>query len=145
MQALFEAVRVRAGVQGDTQEEAFPEGVAKLAQVAHVLAGGWPAAFTSKASTPLLRCRSSGKPARCSHVGRLSAQVAYLDSPAMTRKRDIKQFRQASKEAGLTASERFEASDTLHAEKESGGGQDDMTYAELLAWLREWKDTWQAS
>jgi hypothetical protein len=40
----------------------------------------------------------------------------------VTRKRDIKQFRQACKAAGLTASERFEASDALHAEKESSGG-----------------------
>jgi hypothetical protein len=28
----------------------------------------------------------------------------------------------------------------LHAEKETGGGQDDMSYGELLAWLRQWKD-----
>lgn len=62
----------------------------------------------------------------------------------MTRKRDIKQFRQACKAAGLTASERFEASDALHAEKESSD-DDDMTYGELLAWLREWKDSWQPS
>ncbi len=36
---------------------------------------------------------------------------------AMARKRDIKQFMHACQEAGLTASERFEASDALHAEK----------------------------
>jgi hypothetical protein len=63
----------------------------------------------------------------------------------MTRKRDIKQFRQASKEAGLTASERFAASDTLHTEKQSGGVQGDMSYGELLAWLQEWKDSWRPS
>jgi hypothetical protein len=63
----------------------------------------------------------------------------------VTRKRDIKQFRQACKEAGLTVSERYEASDALHAEKESGGEQGDMSYGELLAWLREWKDSWQPS
>lgn len=62
----------------------------------------------------------------------------------MTRKRDIKQFRQACKAVGLTASERFEASEALHAEKESSGGED-MSYAELLAWLREWKDSWRPS
>jgi hypothetical protein len=38
----------------------------------------------------------------------------------VTRKRDIKQFRQACKEAGLTVRERYEASQALHAEKESG-------------------------
>ncbi len=61
----------------------------------------------------------------------------------MTRKRDIKQFRQAAKEAGLTAAERFEASDALHAEKESGGRREHMSYGELLAWLREWRNTWR--
>jgi hypothetical protein len=50
----------------------------------------------------------------------------------MTRKRDIKQFRQASKEAGLTVLERYEASQALHAEKEAGGGQEDMSYWSLL-------------
>jgi hypothetical protein len=63
----------------------------------------------------------------------------------MTRKRDIKQFRQACKEAGLTPFERYDASQALHAEKESGGGQEDRSYAELLAWLREWKASWRQS
>lgn len=61
----------------------------------------------------------------------------------MSRKCDIKQFRQACKEAGLTADERYEASQALHAEKESGGGREDMSYGELLAWLREWTDSWR--
>jgi hypothetical protein len=55
------------------------------------------------------------------------------------RKRDIKQFRQACKEAGLTARERFEASEALHAEKKSGSVQADMSYGELLDWLRQWR------
>jgi hypothetical protein len=62
----------------------------------------------------------------------------------VTRKRDIKQFRQACKATGLTAAERYEASDAPHAEKESSGGKD-MSYGELLTWLREWKDSWQPS
>ena len=57
----------------------------------------------------------------------------------MSRKRDIKQFRQACKEVGLTVRERFEASEALHAEKESGSVQGNMTYGELLAWLRQWR------
>jgi hypothetical protein len=57
----------------------------------------------------------------------------------VSRKRDIKQFRQACKVAGLTVRERFEASEALHAEKRSGIVQSDMSYGELLAWLREWK------
>jgi hypothetical protein len=55
------------------------------------------------------------------------------------RKRDIKQFRQACKEAGLTVQERFEASEALHAEKESGNVQTDLSYRELLDWLRQWR------
>jgi len=57
----------------------------------------------------------------------------------VSRKRDIKQFRQACKEAGLTAGERREASDAFHAEKKSGSVQRDMSYGELLAWLRQWR------
>jgi hypothetical protein len=57
----------------------------------------------------------------------------------MSRKRDIKQFRQACKEAGLTVQERFEASEALHAEKRSGNVQGSMSYGELLAWLRQWR------
>lgn len=57
----------------------------------------------------------------------------------MSRKRDIKQFRQACKEAGLTVRERQEASEALHAEKQSGNVQRDMSYGELLDWLRQWR------
>jgi hypothetical protein len=57
----------------------------------------------------------------------------------VSRKRDIKQFRQACKEVGLTARERYEASEALHSEKQSGSVQRDMSYGELLAWLRQWR------
>jgi hypothetical protein len=57
----------------------------------------------------------------------------------VSRKRDIKQFRQACREAGLTIQERYEASTALHVEKESSGVQGHMTYGELLDWLRQWK------
>jgi hypothetical protein len=57
----------------------------------------------------------------------------------MTRKHDIKQFRQACKEIGLSAEERYEASEALHDEKASGDVQADMSYRELLVWLRQWK------
>ena len=63
----------------------------------------------------------------------------------MTRKRDIKQFRQACNEAGLTARERYEASEALHAEKASGGERQHISYGELLSWLRQWKDSWLPS
>jgi hypothetical protein len=57
----------------------------------------------------------------------------------MSRKRDVKQFRDACKEVGLTGRERYEASDALHAEKEASGKREHMSYEELIAWLREWK------
>jgi hypothetical protein len=57
----------------------------------------------------------------------------------MPRKHDIKQFRQACKEAGLSPEEQYEASEALHAEKASGDVHVDMSYGELLAWLRQWK------
>ena len=62
----------------------------------------------------------------------------------MTKKQDIKQFRQACKEIGLSAVERYEASQALHAEKEASGMRGHMSYGELLVWLREWTDTWRA-
>lgn len=59
--------------------------------------------------------------------------------PFVTRKRDVKQFRQACREAGLTVQECYEASEALHAEKQSSGRKEHMSYDELLAWLREWR------
>ncbi|MEJ7893546.1 MAG: hypothetical protein WKF94_13010 [Solirubrobacteraceae bacterium] len=58
----------------------------------------------------------------------------------MARKRDVQQFRQACREAGLTRDERYEATKAFHAEKRSTGSRGDMAYGELVAWLREWKD-----
>lgn len=62
----------------------------------------------------------------------------------MTKKQDIKQFRQACKELGLSTIERYEASQALHADKESSGMREHLSYGELLAWLREWVETWRA-
>jgi hypothetical protein len=78
---------------------------------------------------------------------RASCRASWLiASGARIRKSDIKQFRQACKEAGLTVAERYEASQALHADKESGeSGQQDMSYGELLVWLREWKASWRPS
>ena len=57
----------------------------------------------------------------------------------MARKRDVKQFRQACREVGLTVRERHAASEALHLEKEGTGQAEHMSYGELLAWLRQWK------
>ncbi len=58
---------------------------------------------------------------------------------SVARKRDVKQFRQACREAGLIDSDRRAASDDFHAEKASLGSREDIEYGELVAWLREWK------
>lgn len=57
----------------------------------------------------------------------------------MSRKTDIKQFRQACKELGLTPRERYEASEALHADKAGAGKKEHLSYGELLTWLRQWK------
>lgn len=57
----------------------------------------------------------------------------------MSNKRDIKQFRQACKELGLTPRERYEASQALHADKSATGHKKHLDYGDLLAWLRQWK------
>jgi hypothetical protein len=67
------------------------------------------------------------------------SQPANTLAPPVARKRDVKQFRQACREVGLTARERYEASETLHAEKQGSGKKEHMSYEQLLAWLREWK------
>lgn len=59
----------------------------------------------------------------------------------MAAKRDLKQFRQACREVGLSARERYQASEALHAEKRSSGESRHMSYGDLVAWLRGWKAT----
>jgi hypothetical protein len=62
----------------------------------------------------------------------------------MSPKRDIKEFDQACREVGLTEREQHEASEALHAEKESVGMKEHRAYGELVAWVRQWKeDRWQ--
>jgi hypothetical protein len=56
------------------------------------------------------------------------------------RKQDIEQFRQACREVGLTGDERYRASEDLHSEKEALGHSQHMSYQELVAWLRQWKE-----
>jgi hypothetical protein len=58
----------------------------------------------------------------------------------MSRKQDLKQFRQACREIRLSKAERYEAREALHREKQSSG-RPDMSYGELLDWLREWRDS----
>jgi hypothetical protein len=58
----------------------------------------------------------------------------------VSRKRDIKEFDQASREVGLTEKEQREASEALHADKQSIGMKDHMPYRDLVRWLRQWKE-----
>jgi hypothetical protein len=54
-------------------------------------------------------------------------------------KRDIKQFKQACRQIGLPDEQRFEASDAFHEAKNRGELAAHMSYAELIAWLQEWR------
>jgi isopropylmalate/homocitrate/citramalate synthase len=56
----------------------------------------------------------------------------------VARKRDIQQWHEACREASLTEAERFAASKDLHRDKHAQGSSD-KTFAELVAWLREWR------
>jgi hypothetical protein len=56
---------------------------------------------------------------------------------------DIKQWRQACREAGLVGAEKDEASDDFHAEKRAFGDRRHLPYGDLIIWLREWReDRW---
>jgi hypothetical protein len=57
----------------------------------------------------------------------------------MAHKRDVHQFRQACREVGLSVDERYVASEALHAEKEAGLLPRELSYGELVEWLRQWK------
>jgi len=54
--------------------------------------------------------------------------------------RDIKEFDHACRAVGLTESEQYQASEALHAEKESVGMKEHMPYGELVEWPRQWKE-----
>jgi len=88
------------------------------------------------------RARWYGK--RCSRRHGPSLGVANHLAPSyacrpLGRKRDIKQFRQACAQVGLSVEERYEASRALHAEKKSSDQPVHMGYADLVEWLREWR------
>ena len=59
-------------------------------------------------------------------ASQLDARFALRAAPTATR-------------LWLTVKERYEASEALHAEKESGNVQEDMSYGDLLTWLRQWR------
>jgi len=44
-------------------------------------------------------------------------------------------FPQACREVGLSARERYDASEALHAEKQASGKKDHTSYQQLVAWL----------
>jgi hypothetical protein len=58
----------------------------------------------------------------------------------LANKADIKQFRQACAELGMSAQERRKASLDLHADKRMAGTHGHMAYGDLLAWLRQWRE-----
>jgi hypothetical protein len=58
----------------------------------------------------------------------------------LSKKADIKQFRQACAELRMSARERRDASIDLHAYKRGSGMREHMDYGDLLTWLRQWRD-----
>ena len=57
----------------------------------------------------------------------------------MGNKRDIKQFKQACREAGVLDDLIYAASKEFHAAKRRGEVTQHMRYGELVAWMREWR------
>jgi hypothetical protein len=63
----------------------------------------------------------------------------------MVPRRDVSQFKQACKQAGIGEPEINQASEDLHAEKRASGERGHWPYGKLINWLRDWKeDRWQA-
>jgi hypothetical protein len=61
----------------------------------------------------------------------------------MVPARDVQQWKQACREAGLDDKEREIATREFHAEKKASGEKDHWPYRKLINWLREWKeDRW---
>jgi hypothetical protein len=54
--------------------------------------------------------------------------------------RDVKQWKQACREVGLTKPERKQATKDFHKEKEAFGERRHLPYGNLIIWLQEWKD-----
>jgi hypothetical protein len=54
-------------------------------------------------------------------------------------KRDIKQFKQACRQIGIERRQRYRASDDFHEAKDRRELPPHMSYAQLVAWLREWR------
>jgi hypothetical protein len=57
----------------------------------------------------------------------------------MGHKPDIKQFKQACREAGILGNLVYAASTDFHAAKRRGEVAQHMRYGELVAWLTEWR------
>jgi hypothetical protein len=54
-------------------------------------------------------------------------------------KRDIKQFKQACREARVVRDQRHRASDDFHAAKRRGELPEHIRYGDMVSWLREWR------
>lgn len=88
------------------------------------------------------RCRSRLDADRDGGTARLTQIAATHRLVLMAPNTSVKQFRQACAQVGLTTKEYYEASDEFHAYKATAGeGDEDMDFGDLVAWLREWKDS----
>jgi hypothetical protein len=54
--------------------------------------------------------------------------------------RDVKQWKEACREVGITGPERKRATKDFHAEKRAFGERHHMQYRNLIIWLRDWKE-----
>lgn len=63
----------------------------------------------------------------------------------MAPARDVKQWKQACREAGVERPERKLAAADFHAEKRASSERGHWSYGNLIIWLRDWKeDRWQS-
>jgi hypothetical protein len=61
----------------------------------------------------------------------------------MAPKRDVKQWKQACREIGLTPDEQRQAKRDFHADKRASGDRDHRSYGNLIIWLQDWReDRW---
>jgi hypothetical protein len=58
----------------------------------------------------------------------------------MVPERDVRQWKQACREAGIPEPERNQAAKDFHAEKEAFGERRHLPYGDLINWLRDWRE-----
>lgn len=126
----------------DTSNPTSPRRRASNAPASHGHGFRFASSISQTSRRPSTAPSATKRVCGCRRREELGRPVVSLDSRRfVAHKRDIKQFRQACREVGLSARERRGASRALHAEKQSSGTREHISYQELVAWLREWIDS----